>query len=94
MVVSKNPKSRIFAPGFHTIHLIAGYDSETPLWTQDIRVHVIKTQKPKKVKKVKVKKNKHLKIVTKKDIIQASLISPEVEKIPEEDIPYTTMALI
>lgn len=53
IVVSKNPKSRSFAPGFHKIQIIAWYTSDNPLWIENIEVKVIKISKWKKKKKVK-----------------------------------------
>ena len=49
---------------------------------------IIKAKKPRKIK------TKKPRIATKKETQGVSIIVPEAAQAPEDDIPYTTMALI
>ena len=89
VLISKNPKSRAFAPGTHEIRVAASYSGSTDiLWTQTISATVEKIKKAKKPKKIKAPKSK-----IKKETQVTSVIVPEIENPPEDDIPYTTIAL-
>ncbi len=59
VITSSNPRSKSFAPGIHTVQLIAGYSSDMPIWTRDIIVKVTKIWKMKKSKKIKKTKIVH-----------------------------------
>jgi hypothetical protein len=93
VISSKNPKSKKLSIGSHEITVAAAYSGSTDiLWTQTISAQVDKIIKPKKAKKIKAKKAPKIKI--QKETKSTSIASPETEKIPEDDIPYTTMALL
>jgi hypothetical protein len=91
VITSKNPKSRSLAPGIHEISVSASYSGSTDiLWTQILSVKVDKISKSKKSKNLKTKKEK---IIPKKEIQSSPISLPETKQVPEDDIPYTTMAL-
>jgi hypothetical protein len=72
--------------------ITAAYSGSTDtLWTQTISATVEKIKKAKKPKKIKIKKPK---VVTKKENQVAPVVVPVTQPIPEDDIPYTTMALL
>jgi hypothetical protein len=50
ILTSKNPRSHSYDTGEHRIHLTAGYDADTPIWTRDIRVQVERITRIKKSK--------------------------------------------
>lgn len=71
------------------IRVTAGYASGSIIWTRDISAQVVKIQKAKKPKVVKPPKS-----APKKDTIVTPTTPPEVEIPEEEELPYTTVALI
>lgn len=85
---SKNPKAKSFAPWTHTITLTAGYDTNTPLWSETLKVQVIKTTKPKKPKATKPKK---VVIPKAKKEVPVSEKSIQIE---EAGIPYLPLLFI
>jgi hypothetical protein len=92
VISSKNPRSKKLSLGAHEIRISAAYSGSTDtLWTQTISAQVEKIIKPKKSKKIKVQKAP--KTETKKEIKPTLVSLQETEQIPEDDIPYTTIAL-
>jgi hypothetical protein len=95
IIESKNPKSKSLTPGVHMVRLIAGYSSDVPIWSQDIRVTVIQTQKPKKQKKAKISKIGYNKwSITQSESQNTQINTPIEEQKNTDTIPYTAMALI
>jgi hypothetical protein len=92
VIISRNPRSKSLSIGSHEIRVAASYSgSSDTLWTQTISATVEKIIKPKKAKKIKAKKAPK---TQPKKVVDSNIISlPETEKIPADDIPYTTMAL-
>lgn len=93
VISSKNPKSKKLSIGFHEITVAAAYSGSTDiLWTRILSVEVDKIKKAKKSKKIKTKKAPKTEI--KKEIKPTLVSLPETEQISEDDIPYTTIALL
>ncbi|NRH21280.1 lamin tail domain-containing protein [Candidatus Gracilibacteria bacterium] len=91
--VSKNPRSQALSLGKHTIQIIAGYSDNTPLWTQDISIQVVKNKKSKKIKVTKKTKKGTKKIIEKQT---QSIEKPEilVSNNSKEDFPFTSIAIL
>ncbi len=95
IVESKNPKSKSFVPGIHTIRLIAGYSSDNFLWDRIIQVKVIKIQKPKKIKKTKQTKIVHMSwSIIDSNTKNTQLSDTKKEEKTDDSIPYAMMAII
>ncbi len=94
VISSKNPRSKKLSLGSHEITVAASYSGSTDiLWTQTISARVDKISKPKKAKKIKAKKPPKTERLKKP--VQSLILPPASEQPPiENDIPYTTMALI
>lgn len=91
--VSKNPRSQALSLGKHTIQIIAWYSDNTPLWTQDISIQVVKNKKSKKIKVTKKTKKGTKKIIEKQT---QSIEKPEilVSNNSKEDFPFTSIAIL
>ncbi len=94
IIISKNPRSKSIPIGSSKIVVTASYNgSDDIIWIETISTSVEKIIKPKKSKKIKKNKKIASKKTPKKEIKTLIIASHETEKIPEDDIPYTTMAL-
>ena len=91
--ISKNPRSQAFLLGKHTIQIIAWYSDNTPLWTQDISIQVIKTKKSKKIK-ITNKPKKETKKKIEKQIQNIEKPEIEISNNSKENFPFTSIAIL
>jgi hypothetical protein len=90
IITSKNPRSKNLSIGSHNITVVASYSWSTDiLWTDAIVATVERSIIAKKPKKIKTPKTD-----TKKESQWVPIIVMEPDKILEDDIPYTTIALV
>lgn len=92
-LISKNPKSHAFSPWKYTIQIMAWFSDNTPLWTQDIDIQVIKIKKSKKIKikKIQPKKDKKKVLVT-PNMYHKSDADPTNNT--KENFPFTSIAIL